>query len=83
MYLLNYSSNIIIESFELVKDIDINDLPIVAAALLTKSVLFTGDKKLYDSLKMKNFNSVIIHLNFVNFYDYEFIRSHISGKCFW
>lgn len=53
-----FSDNILIESYELVKDVDINDLPIVAAALLTKSLLFTGDKKLYIGLKQKKFESV-------------------------
>lgn len=53
-----FPENIIIESYELVKDVDVNDLPIVAASLLTKSILFTGDKKLYDALKLKNFKSV-------------------------
>jgi predicted nucleic acid-binding protein len=51
-------NNIIIEAFELVKDIDVNDLPIVAASLLTKSILFTGDKKLHDALRLKNFKTV-------------------------
>ena len=50
--------NIIIESFELVKDVDVDDLPVVAAALLTRSILFTGDKKLYTGLKQKNFEAV-------------------------
>jgi len=53
-----FPSDIIIESFELVKDVDVNDLPIVAASLFTKSILFTGDKKLYDALKLKNFKAV-------------------------
>ena len=53
-----FPENIIIDSFELVKDVDVNDLPIVAASLFTKSILFTGDKKLYDALKLKNFNAV-------------------------
>jgi predicted nucleic acid-binding protein len=53
-----FPNNIIIEAFELVKDIDANDLPIVAASLLTKSILFTGDKKLHDRLRLKNFMSV-------------------------
>lgn len=53
-----FPENIIIESFELVKDVDVNDLPIVAASLLTKSILFTGDKKLYTGLKQKKFESV-------------------------
>ena len=53
-----FPNNIIIEAFELVKDIDVNDLPIVAASLLTKSILFTGDKKLHDALRLKNFKAV-------------------------
>jgi predicted nucleic acid-binding protein len=31
-----FTNNILIEAFELVKDIDVNDLPIVAASLFTK-----------------------------------------------
>jgi len=50
--------NIIVQAFGLVKDDDVNDLPIVAASLFTKSILFAGDKKLYKGLKQKNFESV-------------------------
>lgn len=53
-----FTEKIILESYKLVKDVDVNDLPIVAASLLTKSVLFTGDKKLYTALKQKSFNTV-------------------------
>jgi predicted nucleic acid-binding protein len=53
-----FPNNIIIDAYDLVKDIDVNDLPIVAASLLTKSILFTGDKKLHDGLRLKKFMSV-------------------------
>jgi predicted nucleic acid-binding protein len=53
-----FSDESILSAFELVKDVDIDDLPIVASVLSTKSILFTGDKKLYTVLKQKNFNSV-------------------------
>ena len=53
-----FTNNILIEAFELVKDVDVNDLPIVAASLFTKSILFTGDKRLHAELKRKNFSMV-------------------------
>ena len=54
----SFSNETIIHAFEYVKDVDIDDFPIVAAAMSTKSILFTGDKKLYTELKRKNFDSV-------------------------
>ena len=53
-----FTNNILIEAFELVKNVDVNDLPIVAASLFTKSILFTGDKRLHAELKRKNFSMV-------------------------
>ena len=54
----SFSDENILVAFELVKDVDVDDLPIVAATLSSKSILFTGDKKLYTALKQKKFDSV-------------------------
>lgn len=47
-----------LDAEELVADIDIDDSDFVALAKYLKGFLWTGDKKLYDGLKKKNFNRV-------------------------
>ena len=43
-------------AYELCRDIDEDDTPIIALALQLNSVIWTGDKKLKDGLKSKGFN---------------------------
>lgn len=54
-----FSKVIIKASYDLVKDIDLDDLPFVAAALFINGYLWTGDKQLYKGLKAKGFNMIL------------------------
>ena len=47
------------EAALLTKDIDFKDFEFVALALFMNAVLWTGDKKLYNGLRRKNFDKVI------------------------
>ena len=42
----------------LIKDIDIDDIDFIALTLYLKGGLWTGDKKIYNGLKMKRFRSI-------------------------
>lgn len=53
-----YTPGIIREAFKLVKNIDINDMPLVAACLLINGCLWTGDKRLYSGLLKQDFQQV-------------------------
>ncbi|WP_276501568.1 PIN domain-containing protein [Terrimonas pollutisoli] len=53
-----FTIDIIGEAFELVKNIDINDMHLVAACLLINGCLWTGDKRLYNGLIKKDFQQV-------------------------
>ena len=48
--------NIFSKAFHLCKDIDKNDIPFVALSLFLNAKLLTGDKKLYNGLKNKDFD---------------------------
>ncbi len=48
------------QAIELVKDIDINDALFVALSIQTESILWTGDKKLHNGLKIKGFNNIML-----------------------
>jgi predicted nucleic acid-binding protein len=47
------------KSMELVKDIDEFDAPFIALSLELKSPLWTGDKKLINGLKQKEFDLIL------------------------
>jgi putative PIN family toxin of toxin-antitoxin system len=47
------------EAEKLVSDIDPDDIAFVALALYLQAFLWTGDKVLYNGLKMKGFNNVL------------------------
>jgi predicted nucleic acid-binding protein len=47
------------QAYELCKDIDKNDISFVALTIELNGVLLTGDKKLFNGLKNKNFNKLI------------------------
>lgn len=47
------------KSVELVKDIDEFDAPFIALSLELKAPLWTGDKKLMNSLKKKDFDLIL------------------------
>ena len=51
--------NIWLNSVEICKDIDINDVDFVALTKFLKATLWTGDKTLYNGLKSKNFKRVL------------------------
>lgn len=46
--------NQIRQSYYLLKDVDIDDVPFVATAMFVDGVLWTGDKKLYEALRQSN-----------------------------
>lgn len=50
---------IIKTAFELVKDIDLNDLIYIALSLQLDAVIWTGDKKLINGMTKKGFNNFI------------------------
>lgn len=52
-------TKIILESEEVVKDVDLDDILFVALTKYLKGRLWTGDKKLRNVLKSKGFNDVI------------------------
>jgi len=47
-----------LNAFQLVKDIDANDLPFVALNNYLESLLWTGDKKLITGLELKNYDTL-------------------------
>ena len=47
------------QSYQIVKAIDLNDIEFIALAIYLDAAIWTGDKKLYNGLKSKNFNSVL------------------------
>lgn len=47
------------KAYQLVKDIDINDLPFVALNIQLNSMLWTGDKKLANGLKSNHYSKII------------------------
>lgn len=66
------SDNSVKQAFDLVHNVDINDLLFVALAIELDSKLWTGDKKLINGLKNKNFNSFISTQElYQKFLDYE------------
>jgi predicted nucleic acid-binding protein len=48
-----------LRAYELVKDIDLNDIVFVALNEYQKAILWTGDKVLFKGLKLKGYNKVI------------------------
>ena len=48
------------QAIELVKNIDINDALFVALSIQTESILWTGDKKLYNGLKLKGYDEIML-----------------------
>ena len=66
------SDNSVKRAFDLVQNVDINDLLFVALAIELDSKLWTGDKKLVNGLKNKDFNSFISTQELYQlFLDYE------------
>ena len=53
------------------QDIDENDFPFVATAIFLDGYLWTGDKKLYQGLKAKNFNAVYDAADIKKLVNYE------------
>ena len=53
-----FSEEIITRAYEMIKAIDIDDLPFVGAALFIDGILWTGDKTLYTGLLKKGFEKV-------------------------
>ena len=53
------SDEILIEAYQLVKEVDENDFAFVAATIFVEGLLWTGDKKLYNALKKNGFNYVL------------------------
>ena len=47
-----------LNAFQLVKDIDVNDLPFIALNKYLESTLWTGDKKLINGLKQKEYKTL-------------------------
>ncbi len=47
------------KAWQLCKDIDESDIPFIALAIELKALLWTGDKKLIEGLKRKEFNQII------------------------
>jgi len=52
-------SNLFLQTEELLASIDTKDTPFVALTFYLKATLWTGDMKLYNGLKAKNFDNVI------------------------
>ena len=44
------------QAYDLCKDVDIKDLPFVALTIELDALLWTGDKKLKNALKLKGFD---------------------------
>lgn len=66
------SDNSVKRAYDLVQNVDINDLLFVALAIELDSKLWTGDKKLVNGLKNKDFNSFISTQELYQlFLDYE------------
>ncbi len=47
------------QAYDLVNDVDLKDLPFVALALHLNAPLWTGDRKLADGLRAKEFNAIL------------------------
>jgi predicted nucleic acid-binding protein len=51
-------SNAVVSAYDLVKDIDIDDIAFVATTIHLNAILWTGDKPLFSGLRAKGFQSV-------------------------
>ncbi|MBX2931784.1 MAG: hypothetical protein KF781_07565 [Chitinophagaceae bacterium] len=52
------SNEILIEAYQLTKDIDKNDTIFIATAMFVNGILWTGDNVLYKGLQKKNFMGI-------------------------
>jgi predicted nucleic acid-binding protein len=52
------STNFYYDAFQLCKDLDIDDIPFVALTLFLNGHLLTGDKVIYNGLKVRDFNVI-------------------------
>ncbi len=61
------SDNSVKRAYDLVQNVDINDLLFVALAIELDSKLWTGDKKLVNGLKIKILILLYLHRNYINY----------------
>ncbi|MEO7265489.1 MAG: PIN domain-containing protein [Ferruginibacter sp.] len=59
-------NQLIEKAYELVRDIDLDDLPFIATTLFINGILWTGDRALIRGLHKKNFKNIV---------DTEFIKN--------